>query len=908
MSEPLTDPFRAPYGSLVKQASLQNHVKLSASDVRGSLKSLNAPKSLEQRLLKELIAMPTFGHGKSGHEETKEVETHPSEANLGDLGKHPTAVLPQMERTAQHLYESGKKQAESMSSHKESPVAHGGMLSMLKQRPKTLAPLQTPVDTSTAAGVPARSPKGPNVDQNQKDARQLLPIVTANSTQLPKLPKRQDDGTDNQSNDTRLSQTSTSPEATSNMPPDGDSKDSNLGDPVDTSDRRRTTAGRRLPPMASQVQYTSKSANSTKEGKLTLSGTELASRPVNDDTLTRETILSVGAMPEKAAKLNKLQRPHNVNNATNPSDEKAELDGLMAVSNLASPVRPAQERQHQQDGLIHQPSTRTHNTISAASRTSSPNRSKTDLRHRVVRPMLPKKAVESVAIEAASVKTQELLDSRSNLSHAVVADDEDAPVDQAIPETSQQLEREQIKQELLEQEESNLPDAIDHTADALDVEQPIPTAQTTQDGVPDGQPAPPPDPLKMKALREAKLRKFQAFVKTVPNAKRNEEPIFEPLGFEELEKIFIKDFAFLEQRENNMISNEINAKRIHNTVQLIYIPSLQWETLSEIIFDFFRYNKALENPVINAEQTQAILALMKQSPPITSQQIKVILSKDAPKNTLHLKMTFKQLRRLCHAASENSPEPLYRPFAGLFAPVVFTLPPQLGAYVKGLWQDYDQHAELHHHHHHNHHQHLRHLRDSKRSHSGSKPHLDTLNSVGFRDTSQDATNFRPPAIGVAAVSPLSPFYKSQMSLEDEMQRQEWRRKDGARNVLESTRSVSSSVRNIKREERSKWVVLKHALANLGAAKLGAIMRKSNYISENAVGHVQNEVILRAVESIDQVHAVSRDNDLKPIWFVSSAFVAKDELGRRIFLEQDCATAAAVALELMLRDLDDILGL
>ncbi|KAI8835841.1 hypothetical protein BJ741DRAFT_607150 [Chytriomyces cf. hyalinus JEL632] len=900
MSEPLADPFGASYGSLVKQASLQNHAKLSASDVRGSMKAINTPKSMEQRLLKELIAMPTFGHGKAGHEEAKDVvETHATQSELGDLGRHPTATLPQMERTAQHLFESGKKQAESLFAHKESPVAHGGMLSMLKQRPKTLAPLQTLADTPTAAGMPSRSPKVSNTDHNQKEARQLVPIVTANPTQLPKLPKRVDDGSHNQSTETRLSQTAVIPEIPSNMPADGDNKDLNLGDPLDVSDRKRgSAAATRLPPMASQVQYTSKSANSTKEDKLTISGTELASKPVNEDEAAAATvILPVGATPEKAAKSKKF-RPQDGNHASNASHENTELDGLMAVSNLVSPVRPAQEKHHQQDVLTHQPSTRTHSSISAASRTSSPNRSKSELRHRAIRPMLPKKAAESVGIEAASVKT---LDSKSNLSHPV-DDEEDVLVDQALAKKSQQLER----------EESTASDAPEHTmSDGLEVEQ-LPLAETSQDGAPDSQPAPPPDPLKIKAIKEAKLRKFHAFVKTVPNAKRNEEPIFESLGLEELEKIFIKDFAFLEKRENDMISNEINAKRIHNTVQLIYIPPLQWETLSEIIFDFFRYNKALENPVINAEQTQAILALMKQSPPITSGQIKAILSKDAPKNTLHLKMTFKQLRRLCHAASENSPEPLYRPFAGLFAPVVFTLPPQMGAYVKGLWQDYDYHKEQHpqqpDEHPHNHHLHLRHLKDSKRYHGGSKPHLDTHNSVGFRDTSHDSTNFRPPAIGVAAVSPLSPFYKSQMSLEGEMQRQEWRRKDEARSVFESTRTLNSSARNVKSEERSKWVVLKQALANLGAAKLGAIMRKSNYISENAVGHAQSEVVLRVVASADQVDSESRDHDLKPIWFVSSAFVAKDELGRRIFLEQDCGTAAAVALELMLRDLDDILGL
>ncbi|KAJ3243507.1 hypothetical protein HDU78_000388 [Chytriomyces hyalinus] len=898
MSEPLADPFGASYGSLVKQASLQNHAKLSTSDVRGSMKSINTPKSMEQRLLKELIAMPTFGHGKAGHEEAKDaVETHATQSDLGDLGRHPTAILPQMERTAQHLFESGKKHAESLFAHKESPVAHGGMLSMLKQRPKTLAPLQTPADAPT--GMPSRSPKVSNTDHNQKEARQLLPIVTANPTQLPKLPKRVDDGSDNQSTDTRLSQTAAIPEIPSNMSADGDNKDLNLGDPLDVSDRKwGSTAARRLPPMASQVQYTSKSANSTKEDKLTISGTELASRPVNEDEAVAATDLPVGATPEKAAKSKKL-RALDENHESNASHENTELDGLMSVSNMVSPVRPAQEKHHQQDGLIHQPSTRTHSSISAASRTSSPNRSKSDLRHRAVRPMLPKKAAESVGIEAASVKA---LDSKSNLSHPV-DDEEGVLVDQAFAEKSQQLER----------EESTARDApAQAISDGLEVEQ-LPLAETSQDGAPDSQPAPPPDPLKIKAIKEAKLRKFHAFVKTVPNAKRNEEPIFEPLGFEELEKIFIKDFAFLEKRENDMISNEINAKRIHNTVQLIYIPPLQWETLSEIIFDFFRYNKALENPVLNAEQTQAILALMKQSPPITSQQIKAILSKDAPKNTLHLKMTFKQLRRLCHAASENAPEPLYRPFAGLFAPVVFTLPPQMGAYVKGLWQDHDYHTEQHHQqpdeHPHNHHlHHLRHLKDSKRYHSGSKPHLDTHNSVGFRDTSHDATIFRPPAIGVAVVSPLSPFYKSQLSIEDEMQRQEWRRKDEARSVFESARTVSSSAKNIKSEERSKWVVLKQALANLGAAKLGAIMRKSNYISENAVGHAQSEVVLHVVASADQVDTDSRDHDLKPIWFVSSAFVAKDELGRRIFLEQDCGTAAAVALELMLRDLDDILGL
>ncbi|KAI8612819.1 hypothetical protein BC830DRAFT_529314 [Chytriomyces sp. MP71] len=149
-----------------------------------------------------------------------------------------------------------------------------------------------------------------------------------------------------------------------------------------------------------------------------------------------------------------------------------------------------------------------------------------------------------------------------------------------------------------------------------------------------------------RVIRIEKVQHYEKFRLTVKNVKRNEEPLPEVSNLEELEKEFITDFAFLENRENAKIRNQINERRRD-------------------------INAEMRMPVIDRDLTQEILGLMSHHPHVLPQELKLLLQKRT--NTLNLKMTFKQLRRLSHA-SDDYPEPMYRQIARLFAPLVFDTP------------------------------------------------------------------------------------------------------------------------------------------------------------------------------------------------------------------------------------------
>ncbi|KAJ3022763.1 UNVERIFIED_CONTAM: hypothetical protein HDU68_008945 [Siphonaria sp. JEL0065] len=153
------------------------------------------------------------------------------------------------------------------------------------------------------------------------------------------------------------------------------------------------------------------------------------------------------------------------------------------------------------------------------------------------------------------------------------------------------------------------------------------------------------------------------------------EPVVEDLTHGQLELIFSKDFAILDERETRILENHINktSRRI-SVYATNRIEAIHWDTLSVMVTNFFRFQVVIGEPIIDIKLSKPLVDLMKEETMSLDDKVlnaKRIFSTVPRTDILKIKMNLVHLKRIC-TALEGFPEGLYAQISALFAPWIIS--------------------------------------------------------------------------------------------------------------------------------------------------------------------------------------------------------------------------------------------
>ncbi|TPX77152.1 hypothetical protein CcCBS67573_g01576 [Chytriomyces confervae] len=160
-----------------------------------------------------------------------------------------------------------------------------------------------------------------------------------------------------------------------------------------------------------------------------------------------------------------------------------------------------------------------------------------------------------------------------------------------------------------------------------------------------------------------------------------------PQSTRELEKLFLKDYSFLDDRFSSMLTNHINnLSRDLNQYQRAAVHKVEWLQLNQMIRNFLLLHQSLypSNTIFDANIAYAVTGPADADITALGDDIKKAMINWPHAQFLRLKMNLRHLERLCRCLDDFS-DTLFRPMSILFAPLLLKNgPPQLSFQIKGI--------------------------------------------------------------------------------------------------------------------------------------------------------------------------------------------------------------------------------
>ncbi|KAI9337980.1 hypothetical protein BDR26DRAFT_863382 [Obelidium mucronatum] len=348
----------------------------------------------------------------------------------------------------------------------------------------------------------------------------------------------------------------------------------------------------------------------------------------------------------------------------------------------------------------------------------------------------------------------------------------------------------------------------------------------------------------------------------------SQEPIVEELTYAQLELLFTKDFSHLDERETMILTNHINkTSRRLSLYASNKIEVINWNTLSVMITNFFRFHVVIGQPMLDSKISKPLVELIKDNRLTRDESIgaiKKIFSTVPRTELLKVKMKLSHLKRIC-TCLDGFPDSLFSPISTLFAPWVIS-------YAVSQRGNSIQVKDL--------------FPVNSYPNSASSPQTPTL---GFREVKPLSFIKLPEGDIIPENSPFAPPKitdpEKLAELEAEREFEQWvlnklvRRmaKDNAAAKIHAEKEQLQKNESRKNKAKLHWLDLREKLLQMGPQKLGQTIN---------------------------------DNYFKSLLESGKRFYVSDYMTRKgispfLFLEHRCMTVMAATLEFVLRNLDDI---
>ncbi|KAJ3284886.1 hypothetical protein HDU79_007799 [Rhizoclosmatium sp. JEL0117] len=154
---------------------------------------------------------------------------------------------------------------------------------------------------------------------------------------------------------------------------------------------------------------------------------------------------------------------------------------------------------------------------------------------------------------------------------------------------------------------------------------------------------------------------------------RPPEPVF---TVQQLEKMMLADYTFLEKRSTDIQINRIHQNMKDMTVVAnLKIEFIEWPRLRDMAYTLFKYHTAIQC-MADPYLMQLVVETMEEdsfSDEKRVMELKRLFGTVSKKERIFWKMAFSHLERICTSLNDI-PAPLYKPFAGLFSTALFRFP------------------------------------------------------------------------------------------------------------------------------------------------------------------------------------------------------------------------------------------
>ncbi|KAI8838246.1 hypothetical protein BJ741DRAFT_601920 [Chytriomyces cf. hyalinus JEL632] len=345
-----------------------------------------------------------------------------------------------------------------------------------------------------------------------------------------------------------------------------------------------------------------------------------------------------------------------------------------------------------------------------------------------------------------------------------------------------------------------------------------------------------------------------------------------PQSTRELEKMFLKDYSFLDDRFSSILTNHINnLSRDLNQYQRAAVHKVEWLQLNQMIRNFLLLHQSLypSNTIIDANMSKTILkhvtGTVDADITALAEDIKKAMINWPHAQFLRLKMNLRHLERLCRCMDDFS-DTLFRPMSILFAPLLMKNgPPQLSFQIKGI----------------------------EPSASPLPQTKITSPSILMSQESITLPKPSPPAcVSPNILSSAKEAEEDEDAEEDallELEFDRWNRAKAQGRRMTKFADVIAKMVDSKKKEPAKpapraalrWRDLRVKIRDMGPQKMERVIERS---------------VRRAAEQTVR-------KGLAGLAF--SEQITQEALGAKMFVEQGCQTAAASGLEMILRHLDAI---
>ncbi|KAJ3407155.1 hypothetical protein HDU80_009513 [Chytriomyces hyalinus] len=345
-----------------------------------------------------------------------------------------------------------------------------------------------------------------------------------------------------------------------------------------------------------------------------------------------------------------------------------------------------------------------------------------------------------------------------------------------------------------------------------------------------------------------------------------------PQSTRELEKLFLKDYSFLDDRFSSMLTNHINnLSRDLNQYQRAAVHKVEWLQLNQMIRNFLLLHQSLypSNTIFDANMSKTVLKHVTgpADADITAlgDDIKKAMINWPHAQFLRLKMNLRHLERLCRCLDDFS-DTLFRPMSILFAPLLLKNgPPQLSFQIKGIEPSATP------------------LPQTKIT---SPPILMPQESIALPKPSPPAC-VSPNILSSAKEAEEDEDAEEDALLELEFDR--WNRAKVQGRRMTKFADVIAKMVDSKKKEPAKpasraalrWRALRVKIREMGP-------RKMERVIERSVRRAAEQTVRKGLAGL-----------------AFSEQITQEALGAKMFVEQGCQTAAASGLEMILRHLDAI---